>query len=44
MKLAAGLMLIALGAIQTSADQSTQKRRLFQTVDLGLLEAPDRDE
>jgi ubiquinone/menaquinone biosynthesis C-methylase UbiE len=35
----------AVSTIGLSAGgQSTQKRRLFQTVDLGLLEAPDRDE
>jgi predicted methyltransferase len=35
----------ALAAARPAADQTTtQKRRLFQTVDLGLLEAPDRDE
>jgi predicted methyltransferase len=38
-------IVCALGAIaRPAADQTTQKRRLFQTVDLGLLEAPDRDE
>jgi predicted methyltransferase len=40
------IVIFALQTVGTSSpDQSTtQKRRLFQTVDLGLLEAPDRDE
>src|SRR5262245_56694711 len=38
------IVMFALGFAEISADQAIQKRRLFQTVDLGLLEAPDRDE
>jgi SAM-dependent methyltransferase len=41
------MIACALGAptrALTSPEQATSKRRLFQTVDLGLLEAPDRNE
>lgn len=43
--LIAALISCVVCAFATSAaDQSKPKGRLFQTVDLGLLEAPDRDE
>jgi ubiquinone/menaquinone biosynthesis C-methylase UbiE len=39
-----GFAAALLAAISASAQTGRTKGRLFQTVDLGLLEAPDRDE